>query len=464
MWCDSVEHRKWQCAEMNEALANGLIRMNEANRVANAATGHELPGMTGRGGMKAFFAAAATQPAPNAGTPAPPTPASTFRSTTNTISLGVRPTATIGGGTSVHLVTIHDDGSETHEIIDADVDVKRKADDNDPSRRVRFKFDAMHRADSPQTPSPPSTSVPFPTMDRSTSPPTVPATIPATGGPPLLQTIPATSPAPTGMPNLVDLDMEQGPADIPMQDATARERRFRLASELRESISIAEIGEKIMNMPIHLTLKELMATAPDLSNHFHEITRKRRIPVPGATPIDPVVISTATASSVTRQPLYACPSGRVKALVEDSLVLSALLDNGSEINLMPRRVWERLDQPIDTTINWSLDGFKKSKEQDSKTVLGVCHDVKVSIGGVESQIPIFVVDDANADLLLGRPWEMAVRATYINEEDGSYSCIIKNDDGTRIVRFCAMKADHERIRMYARPQEKAAIGGDWLKA
>ena len=101
------------------------------------------------------------------------------------------------------------------------------------------------------------------------------------------------------MPNLVDLDMKQDPTDISMQDATARERRFQLASELREFISIAEIGEKIMNMPIHLTLKELMATAPNLFNHFHEITRKRRIPVPGTTPTDPVVISSATAASVT---------------------------------------------------------------------------------------------------------------------------------------------------------------------
>jgi hypothetical protein len=218
-----------------------------------------------------------------------------------------------------------------------------------------------------------------------------------------------------------------------------------------------------MNMPIHLTLKELMATAPDLFNYFHEITRKRRIPVPGTTPTDSV-ISSATAASVTRQPLYACPAGRVKAVIEDSLILSALLNNGSEINLMPQRVWERLDQPIDTTINWSLDGFKKTKEQDCKTVLGVCHDVKVNIEEVKSQISIFVVNDANADLLLGRPWEMAVRATYVNEEDESYSCIIKNNDGTRIVKFCAMKADHERIRMYARPQKKAAVEGDWLKA
>jgi hypothetical protein len=79
-----------------------------------------------------------------------------------------------------------------------------------------------------------------------------------------------------------------------------------------------------------------------------------------------------------------------------------LLDNGSEINLIPQRVWERLALPIDTTINWSLDGFKKAKEPDANALMRVCHEVKLSISRVEATVPVFIVNDANADLLLGR--------------------------------------------------------------
>jgi hypothetical protein len=307
MWCDSVDHRKWQCAEMNDALAKGLIRMNEANRVANAVTGQEIPGMTGRGGMKVFFAAATTQQSTPATTPAvAPTPAAEapYRSSTSVISISDLPTATIGTDASIRLITLHEDGSETHEFIDADVNVKRRGTDlEDQGRRVRFRSET-YRPDETPTPSPPTFAA------RAPIPSPIPPTVP-------LGT--ATAPAANAMPNLVDID-------IPMQDGTAaaKERRFRLASELRESISIAEIGEKIMNMPIQLSLKELMATAPDLSNHFHEITRKRRIPVPGTTPADPVVVS--TVSSATHKPLYACPSGRVKVLVEDTVAVNALLD------------------------------------------------------------------------------------------------------------------------------------------
>ena len=91
--------------------------------------------MTGQGGMKALFPAVATQQVvPNTGTPTAATPtatsmASTFRPVTNNISLSVQPTVAVGRGTSVHLVAVHEDGLEIHEIIDADVNVKHKGGD-----------------------------------------------------------------------------------------------------------------------------------------------------------------------------------------------------------------------------------------------------------------------------------------------------------------------------------------------
>ena len=74
----------------------------------------------------------------------------------------------------------------------------------------------------------------------------------------------------------------------------------------------------------------------------------------------------------------------------------------------------------------------------------------MNIGGVEVDIPIFIMKDSVQDLLLGRPWEREVRAVYINEDDGSYTVNIKSPDGRRIVKFCAVSAAHERNRKLAR--------------
>jgi hypothetical protein len=52
MWCDATEHSRYRCPDFPEALRQGLIQLNERNRVVNAATGLELPLMFGKGGMK----------------------------------------------------------------------------------------------------------------------------------------------------------------------------------------------------------------------------------------------------------------------------------------------------------------------------------------------------------------------------------------------------------------------------
>jgi hypothetical protein len=76
--------------------------------------------------------------------------------------------------------------------------------------------------------------------------------------------------------------------------------------------------------------------------------------------------------------------------------------------------------------------------------------MSVDIGGVTVAVPIFVVEKTAQELLLGRPWERAVRAVFVNEDDGTYSVTIKSPDDRRIVRFCAAPPNHERNRSFAR--------------
>jgi len=127
-WCDNAEHRRWQCSEFTDAMAKGFVRLNENNRVVNCVTGQELPLIYGRGGMKVLFTADAVQPKP-----------ATTTVTSSVITVNEIPSATLDPENSVHLVTIRDDASELHEIIDADVNIKRQRNDltEDRNRRVR---------------------------------------------------------------------------------------------------------------------------------------------------------------------------------------------------------------------------------------------------------------------------------------------------------------------------------------
>jgi hypothetical protein len=184
---------------------------------------------------------------------------------------------------------------------------------------------------------------------------------------------------------------------------------------------------------------------------------KRRIPiedrVPAPAPAPSATTSAASAissipsvnvNSMDTKSYYALPSGCAKVTLDNRLSVNATLDNGSEVNMIPRQIFDQMDLPIDTDIHWRINAYNTDNELEGKGPIGVYHDVPINLGGVK--VKQHVVEHSNADLILGRPWERAVRASFINEDDGSYIVRIKSQDG---LQFSAVKAQHERNREFA---------------
>lgn len=182
--------------------------------------------MTGRGGMKTLL------PAPK------PTPQTV---NTSAITLG-SPTASLSSGNTIHVVTMRPDGTELHEIITADVNEKRRR--NEIGKGTKLPETNPHTTD---------TELPHIRPTQQSSPPTQPAQ--------------STQPA------------QPAQTDTPMTDAQPKEEKYRLGSEIRETVPITEIAEKIMNTSINLSLKEVFAASLDLAAHFSDQARKRRRPI-----------------------------------------------------------------------------------------------------------------------------------------------------------------------------------------
>ena len=258
-----------------------------------------------------------------------------------------------------------------------------------------------------------------------------------------------------------------------MQSPPPADPKFRLASELREQINLEEITDKILKMPINLELRELLGTSDAISAYFIENIRKRRRPITAAatgntadvsnvcseTIPEPALVNSATVST----PFYACASPRAEAYVNDVLKVDALVDHGSEICLMPKRVSDQLGLYVDSNIAWNINTFDTGSKAEPRGPLGVCHRVSIDVGGVTVRIPVFIVEESNTDLLLGQPWNRIVRSTTINEDDGSCTIHIKSPDGRVETQFCAVKAEHERNRQFAKHPEEGAVGSGWGK-
>jgi len=118
IWCDSTEHRRRECAEFTDALRSQRVSLSDKGRVVF--NGEELPLMWGKGGMKKLLTLA---------TPALPVPMSApIVAGINNITL--ESYGELGSQSSVMITTLDfENGTRTDEIIDAEVNEKRRRDE-----------------------------------------------------------------------------------------------------------------------------------------------------------------------------------------------------------------------------------------------------------------------------------------------------------------------------------------------
>ena len=234
--------------------------------------------------------------------------------------------------------------------------------------------------------------------------------------------------------------------------------------KLRAEAEPEKMVNKILNQNIDgITVREVLGLSPDL---LRELWGLKRLPaLKGAAQVPaisgdktgiPVVDDNVnlTSSRVERisveKHLYACASPMVLGRLEGTRKVKMLIDSGSEMCVMSRKLWQELEDelPIDRDIAWSIGSANATRDR----VYGVCHSVSVNIGGVEVNVPIFVLEEAAQDLILGRPWERKTRAQYDNRDDGSLYITISTPDDQRKVVFCAVGTTDDRNRDRARIQ------------
>ena len=84
-------------------------------------------------------------------------------------------------------------------------------------------------------------------------------------------------------------------------------------------------------------------------------------------------------------------------------------------------------------------------------VFGVCHSVAVEVGGIEIPVPVFIVEGASQEFILGRTWDRLARAQHDNRQDGLLYISITSLDDRKKATFCAVAdrtdGDRDRVRI-----------------
>lgn len=193
--------------------------------------------------------------------------------------------------------------------------------------------------------------------------------------------------------------------------------------------------DKILETPVTLPLREILGMAPELQKRFAALTRTRKEAAswsveaietgeqgieddartsynedPGsamlayttAEELYGLLERYAGAVAIGSKRFYAMACGFLHGKFGTEQV-TFLVDSGSELNLITRRIWEQAGVDMDEDgSRWSLRGING----DPVPLLGCCRDAPVEIGGKQFDHHFFVSNRefGNYDGILGQPW------------------------------------------------------------
>ena len=133
----------------------------------------------------------------------------------------------------------------------------------------------------------------------------------------------------------------------------------------------------------------------------------------------------------------------------------ALIDSGSEVNLMSKKIYQEGQWKVDRDIDWKVNSVNRTKN----ALWGACPDVRIKIGNIIEPINIFVHETLPYPIILGQPFITKLRMESKVLNDGTHMAKIRNFNGSRIVQFPTVLPGSERNKRELRDPEKPNEGG-----
>jgi hypothetical protein len=236
---------------------------------------------------------------------------------------------------------------------------------------------------------------------------------------------------------------------------------YRLKSDIEQATDLRKVlEEKILDSHVDLTLRELLGIA---KREFHDtivdlIKRKRQQSDEEEARTNTITMAKANEESGGGEKVVGSHFSRphwARATTETPVKVGdgkesvvALIDHGSEINLMSTEFYKQGRWPINTNHGWKVRAATKATED----LYGACPNVKVTIGDVEIDQHFFVQDSASHEVILGQPYITSSRMETKVFDNGAAFARVRSVDGRRSVQFLTVRPNHERNRV--------SLGGD----
>jgi len=205
----------------------------------------------------------------------------------------------------------------------------------------------------------------------------------------------------------------------PEQDTTPAQAKTK--GPLRQSEVSAKIGEtqvvtQILNTPVTLSVREVLASSKELSDQLTEMLKRKNPKVSnayiGETP-------NTSDNSVNAVHNVAMTRGQLIELQMecDQRPITAIIDTGSQLNVVSKEAWKNIiRRPMDVEKTLTMNDANGGKG----LLKGLVSGVPLTCGGLTTYANLFVAEKPPFDLLLGRPWQRSNYVSIDERDDGTY--------------------------------------------
>ena len=241
--------------------------------------------------------------------------------------------------------------------------------------------------------------------------------------------LPSSSRKENPAPKKVKILTPQEPTSAPTKEKPARKTYVERPLATQFPDTEEKLVSQMLNEKIQLTIGEVFAISNGAVDAFKKKISPKRVPIdqPKTTNAGDVNSDDEEEEAHDSGPAhYACPLGYVAVTINGKQI-QALLDNGSQVNLLPRDLAGKMGLII-TQKPMKLRGIGGHKSD----ILGIAENVPVKVGNITKEVH-FWVSSAAVQPILGKPWLIDVSASIQFKDSGVESLSIKKNGQTYLV-------------------------------
>ncbi|PGG94994.1 hypothetical protein AJ80_10057 [Polytolypa hystricis UAMH7299] len=244
-------------------------------------------------------------------------------------------------------------------------------------------------------------------------------------------------------------------APAPIRSKAAKSVSSRRIKPTAQAKVLENVVAKILDMPVEgLTMKDIFLINDKSVKTLESIVGERQKKLVGFEEAVEARVSALRHSSTEEpvsEPLY-------EEIREDDIVaasvlktqvkinnrrMTAVLDSGSEINLISLQLAKDLRLPLERFSSISMIAVTGERQ----ACVAIVRSLPIAIGDLTTRSPFIVFQGPEPNLLLGRPWQLKARFGSKTDNEGNVTGHIFSEDRTRIINFGVSNVDTSDNRL-----------------